>query len=94
MKETIKMGKRGALVIPAKLRKQYGLEEGALVIVEEEGAKLTLRAAVALPLELYTPERQAHFLLQNAVDKADYLKAVREVKKLGLDPRRIPHSKP
>jgi len=94
MKETAKIGKRGVVVIPAKLRKRLGLEEGSLVIIEQKGERLSLRPAVALPLEMYSPERKAEFLLQNAVDKADYLKALREVKKLGIDPQRIPHARP
>jgi hypothetical protein len=44
--------------------------------------------------ERYTPRRLAQFLLQHAVDAADYAAAHREVKKLGLDPDAIPHDRP
>jgi hypothetical protein len=44
--------------------------------------------------ERYTPRRVAQFLLQNAVDAADYAAARREVKKLALDPDVIPHDRP
>ena len=44
--------------------------------------------------ERYTPRRLAQFLLQNAVDAADYAAVRREVKKLGLDPDAIPHDRP
>lgn len=44
--------------------------------------------------ERYTPRRLAQFLLQNAVDAADYAAARQEVKKLGLDPETIPHDRP
>lgn len=44
--------------------------------------------------ERYTPRRLAQFLLQNAVDAADYAAARREVKKLGFDPDAIPHDRP
>ena len=57
----------------------------------------TKRRAVrssAPPVERYTPRRLAQFLLQNAVDAADYAAARREVKKLGLDPDAIPHDRP
>jgi hypothetical protein len=50
--------------------------------------------ASAPPGERYTPRRLAQFLLQNAVDAADYAAARREVKKLGLDPDAIPHDRP
>ena len=45
-------------------------------------------------IERYTPRRRAQFLLQNAIDAADYTAARREVKKLGLDPDSIPHDRP
>ena len=44
-----------------------------------------------LPVEEYTPERKAEFLLSNAVDAKDYAAACREVRKLGLDPARVRH---
>jgi hypothetical protein len=43
---------------------------------------------------MYAPERQAEFLLSNAVDVKDYVRAKEEVRKMGLDPRKIPHYKP
>ena len=94
MSETTKIGKRGAVVIPAALRRRLGLEEGTLVIAEEREGGVLIRPAVALPVETYSPERRAEFLLSNAVDADDYAQAVREVRRLGLDPERIPHKKP
>lgn len=91
---TSRVGKRGTIVVPAALRKQYGLEEGALVIAEEREDGILLRPAVAFPVEVYTRERRAEFLLNNAVDSDDYRGAVAEVLKLGLDPDAIPHSPP
>ena len=92
--ETTKVGKRGTIVIPAELRRRLGLEEGTLVVAEEREGGVLIRPAVALPLETYSPERRAEFLLSNAVDAEDYARAVREVEKLGLDPDEIPHKKP
>lgn len=92
--DTCKIGKRGTVVIPAALRRQFGLEEGALVIVEALEDGVLLRPAVAMPIEMYTPERRAEFLLSNAVDQADYARAVEDVRKMGLDPETIPHHKP
>ena len=45
-------------------------------------------------LEDYTPERIAEFLLSNAVDAEDYAESVAEVRRMGLDPDKIPHQKP
>ena len=92
--EKTKIGRLGAVVIPVGLRKKYGLEEGSLVIAEAREEGVLLRPAVALPLEMYTPERKAEFLLNNAVTQQDYSWAVKEVEKMGLDPKKIPHEKP
>ena len=92
--ETCKVGKRGTVVIPAALRRRFGMEEGTLLIAEERAEGILLRPAIALPVETYTPERRAEFLLSNAVDAADYAQARAEVRAMGLDPDEIPHAKP
>ena len=80
--------------MPAKLRKRFGIEEGSIVIAEEKENGILIRPAMVVPVERYTPERKAEFLLSNAVDAADYRKARKEVRKLGLDPDSIPHLRP
>ena len=92
--ETTKVGKRGTVVIPVGLRRKYGLEEGALIVAEARAEGVLLRPVVALPLEIYTAERKAEFLLNNAITPKDYAWAVREVRKMGMDPETIPHEKP
>jgi AbrB family looped-hinge helix DNA binding protein len=92
--DTTKVGKRGTIVIPAGLRRKYGFEEGSVVIAEARAEGVLLRPVVTLPLEIYTPERKAEFLLNNAVTPQDYAWAVKEVRKMGLDPKKIPHEKP
>jgi len=91
---TTKIGKRGAVVIPAGLRRKYGFEEGSLVVAEAREEGVLLRPAVTLPLERYTPERKAEFLLNNVVTPGDYAWALEEVKKMGIDPKTVPHEKP
>ncbi|MGQ0551498.1 MAG: AbrB/MazE/SpoVT family DNA-binding domain-containing protein [Armatimonadota bacterium] len=90
----IRTGKRGAVVIPAELRRRYGIGEGSLVVAEAQPEGILIRPAVAVPIEIYTPERKAEFLLSNALDAAGYARAVKQVKALGLDPKRIPHRRP
>lgn len=92
--ETCKVRKRGAIVLPARLRKRFGLDEGSLVVVEETPRGVLIRPAVAVPVEMYTPERIAEFILSNAVDEGDYARAVDEVRAMDLDPDDIPHEKP
>ena len=69
--ETSKVGKRGVVVIPARMRRRFGLEEGSLVIAEETEDGILIRPAIALPVEIYTPERKAEFLLSNALDQEE-----------------------
>ena len=88
------MGKRGTVVVPMKLRQRLGLKEGTLLIVEEQSGGILLRPAIAMATELYSDERKAEFLLNNAVDAKDYARAVRQVRALGLDPKKISHRRP
>ena len=92
--ETGKIGRNGTLVIPAKLRRRFGLQEGGMVVLEETEDGISIRPAVAVPVEVYSTRRKAELLLNNAVDAADYKRAVRAVRKLGLDPEGIPHRRP
>ena len=92
--QSARVGKRGAIVVPASLRKRFGIEEGSIVIAEEKDDGILIRPAVVVPVERYSPERKAEFLLSNAIDDADYRKAQRAVRKLGLDPKSIPHRRP
>jgi AbrB family looped-hinge helix DNA binding protein len=92
--QSARVGKRGAIVVPAKLRKRFGIEEGSIVIAEEKDDGILIRPAMVVPVERYSPERKAEFLLSNAIDAADYRKARRAIRKLGLDPDLIPHRRP
>jgi len=92
--DAVKVGKRGTIVVPAKLRKQYGIEEGAMVTAEARDDGVLIRPAVVVPIEKYTPERKAEFLLSTSTTKKDYARARREVKRLGLDPDSLPHRRP
>ncbi len=92
--ETCKVGRNGTLVIPAKLRRRFALKEGGMVVLEETEDGISIRPAVAVPVEVYSARRKAEFLLNNAVDAADYKRALRAVRKLGLDPEDVPHRRP
>lgn len=91
--EATKVGKIGAVIIPAALRCKYGFEEGSPLIAEDRLEGVLLRPAVMLSVEIYTPQRKAEFLLNKAISKKDYVWAVKEVKKLGVNPETIPHQK-
>lgn len=64
VKETSKVGKRGTLVIPAKLRDRFGLKEGSLVIAEETPEGILLRPAIAIPTTVLAQEQVEELLLE------------------------------
>jgi AbrB family looped-hinge helix DNA binding protein len=87
---TSKVGKRGAVVIPAPLRRRFGIEEGTLVVAEATEEGILIRPAVAVPVEVYSPERKARLLLENATDAEDFARAAEVVREeLGLDPNSL-----
>lgn len=92
--ESSRVGKRGTFVIPAKLRRRFGLEEGSEVIAEETPEGILIRPALTVPIEFYSDERKAEFLLSNAVDADDYARAVALVEAMGLDPDQTDHHRP
>jgi AbrB family looped-hinge helix DNA binding protein len=94
MTESSKVGKRGTLVIPARLRRRFGIEEGSEVIAEETPEGILIRPAITVPIEVYADERKAEFLLSNAVDAEDYRRAEEAVRRMGLDPAKIAHQRP
>ena len=93
--QTILIGKRGTVVIPAPMRKRYRLDEGSPILVEERAEGILMRPATVAPVdaEIYTPARLAEFFLNNAMDKEDYLEARKEVESMGIDPDTIAHRK-
>lgn len=91
MAEYIRVGKRGTVVIPADARRRYGLDEGEMLVMEESAAGLLLKPVRAYEVEVYTPERRAEFLLNNAVTAAEYDEALADVRAMGIDPDDLPH---
>jgi AbrB family looped-hinge helix DNA binding protein len=89
-----KVGRRGTVVLPAKLRRRLGIEEGSFVVAEEREDGILIRPATVLAVEIYKPGRKAEFMLNNAVGAEDYRRARAEVKRMGLDPDRIKHHRP
>lgn len=92
--EIVTVGKRGTIVIPSSLRKRFGVHEGDLLITEDHGDGILIIPAIAIPVESYSLEMKAGFILSNSIDKNDYEKAREEVSKMGLDPDTIKHHKP
>jgi AbrB family looped-hinge helix DNA binding protein len=91
--KTVVMGKRGTVVVPAKMRKRYRLDEGSPMLFEEREDGILLRpmSTTNPEVEIYTPERLAEFFLNNAMDREDYLEARKQVAEMGIDPDSIDH---
>lgn len=76
------------------MRRRLGLAEGESVLIEEMDDGLMIRPAMAMPTEVYCVEQRAEFVLNNAVDAADYRKACEAVRAMGLEPEAIAHKPP
>ncbi len=92
--EAVKVEKCGAIIVPAKLRKRYGIEGGTLVTTEAREDGVLIRPVIVVPVERHTPERKPEVLLPTATTEEDYQCARKAVKRLGLNPDAIPHRRP
>jgi AbrB family looped-hinge helix DNA binding protein len=85
-KTTIKMGKRGTIVLPAKLRKQFGLEDGSLLVIETKDGEIRIRPAFVIEPEAWTPQRKAYLALINAMTQEEYDDVSALLREEGIDP--------
>lgn len=82
----IKLGKDRTLTLPEDLCKQLKMEEGDPFLVSVEDGTMTITSLI----ECWSQETIAGFLLNNACSKEDWDCASEEIKKMGLDPKKIP----
>lgn len=61
MKATLTINDRGVVTLPAKLRQAMGLKPNDQLIAETTAEGLLLRPTVTLPVEIYSPAREAEF---------------------------------
>lgn len=95
MRETIRLGQSGALLLPQRLREAFALDEGSLLIAERRHDGILLRPARVPPdPEVYEDRRTTELLLNNATDQEDYQRVCEEVRRMGLDPAAVPHDRP
>lgn len=70
MQRKITINERGAITVPAKMRKALGIKANDELIIEDTEAGLLLRPAFSVPIEVYTEERISEFASdENAVGK-------------------------
>jgi AbrB family looped-hinge helix DNA binding protein len=70
--DTVKLGKKGQLSLPASVLRKLGLQGAATLIVEatDDGAVI-LRPAAVYPIELYTDARIKEFEEENRLTKSE-----------------------
>ena len=85
------VGRRGTIVIPSRIRARYGLQEATQGAMEERAEGLLLKPVVTVPVEIYTPERKAEFVFNNAIPQEDYDGARRACARDGFGPGRDPY---
>jgi AbrB family looped-hinge helix DNA binding protein len=61
MKSALRVSRRGAVTLPAKLRQALGIKTDDQLIAETTPEGLLLRPAVTLPIEIYNEERIREF---------------------------------
>lgn len=61
MQVQLTINSRGAITLPAKMRKAMVFQANDQLIAEATSQGLLLRPTVTLPLEIYTPERVQEF---------------------------------
>ena len=86
---TIKMGRRGTLVLPAKLRKQFGLEDGSMLTVAAKDGAISIRPAYLYEPEVWSDEERCYFILINSMTQEEWDANLPEVLQLGIDPAKI-----
>jgi AbrB family looped-hinge helix DNA binding protein len=86
---TIKMGKRGTIVLPAKLRKQFGLADGSLLITEAKDGEIRIRPAFMYEPPVWSSEEKAYFILINSMTKEEWDRNLPDVLEMGIDPTKI-----
>lgn len=61
VRSKVTINERGALTIPAKMRKNFGIKANDELIIEDTDQGLLLRPAFSIPVEIYTEERIDEF---------------------------------
>ena len=70
--DTVKLGKKGQLSLPASVLRKLGLQGASTLIVEVTGdGAVILRPAAVYPIELYTDARIKEFEEANRITKSE-----------------------
>jgi AbrB family looped-hinge helix DNA binding protein len=84
----IKLGKRGTLVLPAQVRKRFGLDDGAMLNLEMRANEIAISPGYPEP-PLWSDEERCYFILINSMTKEEWDRNIPDVLALGIDPTKI-----
>jgi len=88
---TLTMAKDGSIVIPLEARQKLGLENGGeLELYVTANGFLAINDDASFEGEIYTPERKAELLLNNAMTQEEWDEIVAILATEGIDPRQFP----
>jgi bifunctional DNA-binding transcriptional regulator/antitoxin component of YhaV-PrlF toxin-antitoxin module len=76
-------------VLPVKLRKQFGLGDGSLLVTEARDGEIRIRPAFVYEPEVWSPEETAYFILINSMTKEEWDENLPHVLELGVDPTQV-----
>ena len=65
--QTFIVSERGQLTLPKVMRKRLGINPGTALVGEEDYGKLTLRPAAVTPVEIYSNEEIAGWLVEDRI---------------------------
>lgn len=94
----VQLGKRGTLVVPAKIRKRLELEDGCYLSITEREDCIEFRKVQFGGDASKGPKEDgkralAASILSGATNLGEYLAAIEEVRRMGLEPEEIPHER-
>jgi antitoxin PrlF len=66
--DTLMIGTRGTVTLPAAMRERLGLKPGGLVLAEEKDGSIVLRPAAAVPVEIWSDEKITRLIEEDRLD--------------------------
>ena len=91
--QSARVGKGGAIVVPAKRRERLGIEEGSIVIAEEK-EDILIRPATVVPVKRHPPSIRQSSCYTTPSIRSITARREENSEKLGLDPDSTPHPPP
>ena len=71
MNETVIVSSRGQVILPAGLRKRFGIKSGDLLILEDRGNEIFLRPAIVPEVQCYSNEQIAEWDAADRLSEQD-----------------------